>query len=689
MSEYYYFIEEFEAGVETCRKALTLAARLKEEIGLELVMYASRMHLAGNDSGSLTFGRSSDSIRITLANCLVRYRAPRYFDEAQSLFDSVLERVPSSVPALVGKGHLLGEQEDYSRALKFFQAALAHESDNLMVNLEAAWYQALCGDYQGGLESLEECLSRVTGTDMRSRVLRARTLYRIGMCLWELDASPAARKSRAGAYARFLGALQADANFAPAYTSLGLYYADYARDKRRAQRCFLKAIELSASEILAAERLARGYADDSDWDLVELVAQRVVDSGKARPETAYKKKGTSWPYAALGIVQLNKQEFAKSIVSFQAALRIAPGDYNSWIGLGESYHNSGRYIAATKAFEQAQKVQGKASAKQSELWFAKFLSANVKRELGQFDGAVEDYTRVLADRPTEFGVLIALVQTLVEGAWHNIELGFFGRASENARTAISYCSRLVELQANAFNLWKALADASIMFSFIIGHVEKFPWALVQDLLNEMGESIDYDILSKVDGVGRQSLSKEVTETTSVVNLERCVHGAILAQKRSLATTATDAHARALAWYNLGWTEYRAHICLSADRQIGTNKRSSGYLKASIQCFKRAIETEARNSDFWNAFGVASSTVNPTVSQHAFVRSLFLNDKVIRGSYIIVYPLADLSCHSRVLVSGRTLVRSACCRATISLPTASSRERRRPTPNMPQHGTDKA
>lgn len=572
---------------------------------------------------------------MTLATSLIRYQPPRHFQEAQTLFDKLLKRNPHLTPALVGKGHLLGEQEDYPAALELLKEALARKPEDLIVKLEVAWHQALCGDCEAALGGLEACLPRIQGTDTRTRGLKAKTLYRIGVCLWNVDESPAARRSRTGAYSRFLGALQADANYAPAYTSLGLYYADYARDKRRARKCFLKAIELSASEIVAAERLARMYADEGDWDLVELAAQRAIESGKTRPSPGSKNKGVSWPHAALGIVELNRQDFAKSIVSYQQALRIAPQDYHSWIGLGESYHNSGRFIAATKAFEQAERIQADLPHGEAEDgWFAKFLSANVKRELGQFEDAIQEYSAVLDIRPNEFGVSIALVQTLVEGAWQGIEQGFFGQASDYAERVIIQCTSLADKHFDVFNLWKTAADACAIFPFVYSHLGRFSWSQVKTLLGTRADSVDYDVLGKLDGVGKQTIDDEKTEADGPTPLERCLHSAILAHKRSIHVSAKDAHARAVAWYNLGWAEYRAHVCLLPEAHDSAAKRTSGYLKASIQCFKRAIETEARNSEFWNALGVVTSTVNAKISQHSLVRSLFLNDKVIPSPYCL-------------------------------------------------------
>jgi superkiller protein 3 len=427
--------------------------------------------------------------------------------------------------------------------------------------------------------------------------------------------------------------LQSNINFAPAYTSLGIYYADYAKDRKRARKCFQKAFELSPGEVLAAERLARAFADQGDWDLVEIVSQRVVDSGKARPSPELeKRKGVSWPYAALGVVKLNRQEYAKSITFFQAALRISPEDYHSWVGLGESYHNSGRYIAATKAFEQAKKLENTFDQRRGpvESWFANYMLANVKRELGEYVEAVQGYREVLTTRPGEFGVLIALAQTLVEGARRDIETGFFGRAIEGAKDAIRVSHEIVEHSPEAFNLWKVVGDACVIFSWVQVYVEEFPCKDIKNLLEKNIAIEEYDLLADIDGIGvaaLPSLIRENEEPTGSSTLAKSLHAGILAHKRAIFASTDDTHAQAVAWFNLGHSEYRSHVCLHSYENTDKPRKSSRYLKAAIRCFKRAIELEAGNSEFWNALGVAASLLNPKVSQHAFVRSLHLNDKV--------------------------------------------------------------
>ncbi|KAK0114616.1 Superkiller protein 3 [Cadophora gregata] len=607
MGEYYQFLEEYESVVELMRNGRRLITEESNRTGLK-------------------FDHSSDAITALLGTALVFYQSPKNHPEAKSLFDGLLERNPTSTPALIGVGLIYEEEEDYPAAIDFLGRALERDPRNIRVKTEAAWVKALNGDYEAGRDELEACLAQINGKDPRNRELLAQTQYRIGMCIWNTDSTKAARKDRNGAYSYFLSALKSNLNFAPAYTSLGIFYADYLRDKKRARKCFQKAFELSPSEVEAAERLAKIFAEQREWELVEVVAQRVVDSGRVQPSPGSKKKGISWPFAALGVAELNKQDYAKSIVSFQSALRITPTDYHSWVGLGESYHNSGRYIAATKAFQHAEQFEHEVEQQKSgETWFAKHMLANVKRELGDYDDAIEGYKAVLQDRPPEFGVSIALIQALVESAWDGIEKGLFGYAAERASQTIHAALALAPSRPDAFNLWRAVGDACSVFSWIQSRISDFPHAKIKELLQLGDEKDAYALFADIDGVGVDVVFADglySADEADGLNLTRCLHASVLAQKRAIHASAHDIHAQAVAYYNLGWAEHRAHVCLCA----GMKKRSTRYLKAAVRCFKRSIELEAGNAEFWNALGVVTSELNPKVAQHSFVRSLFLNER---------------------------------------------------------------
>merc|ERR1711964_452687 len=160
----------------------------------------------------------------------------------------------------------------------------------------------------------------------------------------------------------------------------------------------------------------------------------------------------------------------------------------------------------------------------------------------------------------------------------------------------------------------------------------------------MGDA--YVLFADIDGVGVDVVFANglySADEADGLNLTRCLHASVLAQKRAIHASAHDIHAQAVAYYNLGWAEHRAHVCLCA----GLKKRSTRYLKAAVRCFKRAIELEAGNAEFWNALGVVTSELNPRL------------------------PSTQLSgvCSStrEALKHGRIWVLCTCCRTTIYSP----------------------
>ncbi|KAJ6261829.1 hypothetical protein Dda_2628 [Drechslerella dactyloides] len=586
LAEYYLMMSEYENAVDTCRRGLTMITKQAQISGLKLQ-------------------KSFDAMNVLLATALIHYQAPRHHKEAKASFENILTRDPKNTGALIGLGMILEDQGEFLQASGFLQKALLSDPENLKVISEAAWCEIQQGHYDVGIGELQGCLGRITGVDPQSRDLKAQVLWRIGSALWE--SQPSNRSDRDGAYFHFMQALRSNPNFAPAFTSLGIYYADIAGDTERANKCFQKAFELSSGEYEAAERLARNFADTKDWELVEIVARRAAEADKKRTAVG---KTASWPQVALGVVELNNLNFPMAIQAFQAALRNSPKDVHSWIGLGEAYTNSGRYIAAMKAFKQAKSID-------PDNWFITYMMSNVERELGDFDAACDGYREVLEKRPDEFGVLIALAETLVTASFNNLNTGLYGRAAESAREALLTARAIAKNNAGAFNLWKLVGDACSVFSWIQSLLDQFPADEVESLLTMDIDTAEFDIISDLDTVGASKLS----QYNALSLLDKCLLGSIFAYKRGIYASIEDRQAHAVAWYNLGTAEYRALLC-PVDRQ-------TKFRTAAISCFRRAIALEPGNSDFWNALGVATSDVNAQAAQHAFVRALHINEKNAR------------------------------------------------------------
>jgi superkiller protein 3 len=601
VADYYLHLEENQSAMEISQSGIKALASQSVNLGLVLQ-------------------NTKDALNSVLGTANVHHQAPRHHAEARKLFEDILRRKPKFTPALIGLGLIFEETEDFQDAVKFLSQALEEDKGNVRVGTELAWCRAQSGDYQQARAELEDLLQRIRADDPRTRDLRAQTLYRIGICMWESDSSKAARRDRNGSYSRFLAAIKTNINHAPSYTSLGFYYQDYAKDRKRARQCFQKAFELSSAEIIAAEHLAKFFADQGDWDIVEVISQRVVDSGRTRPPPGSKKRGISWPYSALGVVQMGKQEYQQAIVSFLSALRINPIDYQSFVGLGESYHNSGRYNSALRTFNHALNPGDDVDMRISgETWFAEYMLANVHRELGDYDEASSRLQAVLEERPTEFGVQMSLLQTFVERSARNIEMGVFGQAIRSAIDAIKIASTIAQTNANAFNLWKATGDACAIFSLVQSGDIEFPAQEISALLDVSDDDQTYHQLADVDGISKQSFQDaSMDQSSSSRTIPISQAAALLCYKRAIYCSSNDVHAQSVAWYNLGWAEQRAHAC-------STVKAGKKFLRAAVRCFKRAIELEAGNAELWNALGVVTTTLNPKVAQHAFVRSLHLNE----------------------------------------------------------------
>lgn len=597
----YLAMSEYESAVTTARSAEKLYHQAEKDYALSLQ-------------------DSLDAVNLILGRSMVIYQSPRHHPEARSLFEDILARKPLLTDALLGIGLIYEEDQDYPNAVKFLSKASERDPTNLRINLEFAWCRARDCDLEGGLDLLRALLAQLDSQDLPDPLMKSEVLYRIAYCKWEIDASPQARKDKTGPYKYLIESLKVNPSYAPAYTLLGFYFQDYARNKSRARVAFQKAFELSTSELSAAEQLARAFANTAEWDLVELVAQRVVDSGKARAAPGSKRRSFSWPYAALGVVQMSRSQYSLSIVSFQQALRISPNDYHSWVGLGESYHNSGRYVAASRAFNKAESIDHGLSPE--EAWFAKYMLANVERELGNFDEAVRAYRSVLEIKPGEQGVLLSLLQTTVDFAWTQVHQGHFGHAAQLATTAIEIAASIVQENAAIFNLWKAVGDACSVLNASRAFAVGYDLKQLKELLGGHAAQEMFAVLRDTDQIGME----DIPDAYSLDTPESFTYAAVLAHKRGVHVNSEDMHAQAVSWYNLGWAEHDTYMLVSGKHV----KQPRHLLKAAVRCFKRAIELEASNSEFWNALGIVTMTLNPRVSQHSFIRSLHLNEHSARA-----------------------------------------------------------
>jgi len=391
---------------------------------------------------------------------------------------------------------------------------------------------------------------------------------------------------------------------------LGLFYADVANDEKRAYKCFQKAVELDACEVEAAERLAQEFANSRQWDLVELVARRVLQASRKRLSA---RREVSWPHRALGVAELvsnlethliskNERNYSKAIQSFQAALRNQPDDVHAWIGLGEAYAKSGRHSAALKSFARAEILNPRN-------WYANYILGMVQKDVSDYAKACDTFRTILVDHPTEFSVSLSLAQTLLTWAYTAFRTGEFSKSIGLALEGFEVASGLVEEKEELSEAWKLIGDASFLGSLVEGEIS-------QELAQLACSILGLDVPEMNAETGTET-SGENVEVGSRAVLLQCN---VAAMEKTVALTEGDRLAHSAAYFNLGLAKHH----LNTHESLESTPES---VLPALECFKKAIQSEPRNCEYWNALGVVMARHFPSVAEKAFSRSLQINERV--------------------------------------------------------------
>ncbi|ODQ66375.1 hypothetical protein NADFUDRAFT_50291 [Nadsonia fulvescens var. elongata DSM 6958] len=586
---YYVYIKEYENAVELSIKGIDCCKKMQN---YELTK----------------LDNSINHLLIHLGTSYIYYQSPKNYDKAITIFDKILQEDRNCVKALIGKGLILIEQRCVPQAKKLLTIVHQDNPQNYQALSELSWCDILLNHFESGRQGLHLCLENIIGADFQSCERRGEIWWRIGQS-YRLEPNG----DTAEYFNANVKALKETPNFAPAYTSLGLFYAEEAKDDMRATKCFYRAFEISASEIEAAERLATQFADNMEWDSVEVIASRAANADKFH---AAPSRESSWPQRALGIVALNAHDYGLAVKHFQSSLRVDPKDSHSWVGLGEAYFNSGRFMAASKALNRAMKLN-------PANWAAGYMLGNVQREIKDFDAAIKTFESILAKEGDQANVLNSLILTLLDSARNNLNDGFFGHAIDDVLECLKVAQRLSTNTTQDY--WKYVGDSCGFFLRVQSEIPRFPLEVIKGLLTPSmqstvplnNNSAIFTEVNELDGVTKENIIN--IDSSQPVTSEMVYSCQLMAFKLSLNSAKNDSLAQASAWFNLGIAEQRVYLLL----KDSTKKQ---YLQAASKCFRRSIQLESNNALFWNSYGIALSELNARVSQHCFIRSLVLNPK---------------------------------------------------------------
>lgn len=585
LSLYYIYLQEYEQALTVCKSGIDILISVIKLTGFDL-------------------SQVKQFFTVQLAVVYTYHEAPKNFPSALLIYDSLLKQYPDNTNAKVGKGEVYMEQGDLEEARALLQDVVDANPNDSKALVSLSWCQIQLGELQTGRLGLQHCLLEITATNVRSYELRSIILYRLAQSyLYEIETTLVNVDSLvAKAYENLLNSLKANKNNAAAYTSLGVVYSSFYDDKIRATKCYYRAFELDAAELSAGRYLVENFASKAEWDLAEVLCDRIVVSEKARRKLARLQFDKSWPYRVLGIAALESQNGEKAVEWFQSAIRLSLDDVESWVGLGESYLLFGRLESATKVFNRAITID-------ADNWHAKYLLGVTQGLIKEYAAAIETLKSVLEQRPGELCVLVGVYQALADAAVSYYKGGFYGRAVESALESVNYLVEAAAQSHESSMLWKSLVDVIRLFLKIQSELPKFPQEKYLEIVSLVDIKDEYS-----DNVTLET-TKQALDADKLNGL---CHLLVLCGKCAVATLGPSSTKilRATTYFNLGICELEVY------RALG----KSVFQEVAITSLQKAILLDSSNPDAWVALGAATVSKNPRIAQHCFIKATALDSK---------------------------------------------------------------
>ncbi|KAF8135619.1 hypothetical protein EV363DRAFT_1321133 [Boletus edulis] len=586
-----------------------LATRIAAEVYLQELDYPSVINIA--ESGlelvgrhERNTGRKIDQVRkafnVALASAFVHLYPPKHHPRALRLLDDILKFDPNNVDGLIGRGYVLQYTGKWEEAEALFTKATSLVPSGTQKSVRAKEESAWCLSkiqVENGVQALKEVLIDLQGDE--HDMDRARCLWRIGQGCWEMGGD-----FREEAFSHFVNSLKCDRTYAPAYTSLGIYYSEFADppDPTRASKCFQKAFELDPREAGAAKRLAEGFADEREWDLVEVVARRTIDGEGGLDAGIQTEDGAvagrylptnAWAWKAVGVVELMHRNYAQSIEAFQVALRAEPEDQLLWLRLGEAYSKA----ALAKAHEL-----------DPDDWLCTFLIGEVQHETGRLVEALLSFNSILDARPKEIGVLLSLARTQLNLAHQERLTAFSARSEQSFVAAIRTCfATSREDTGHGGVMWKIVADALFGLSKAAVFVDE---SVVADVLDHTDSLLHGQASTRI----AQILSPRSATKHTLLTPRRVLEAAVAAYDYRITVGSTEDIALGSALFDLAVALYA--WCAEAKGQIHENAP-----EAAISLLKQALQKEPGNPIYWVALGNMYFLGKPKAAQHAYIKAL--------------------------------------------------------------------
>ncbi|KAG1851354.1 hypothetical protein F4604DRAFT_2045887 [Suillus subluteus] len=344
---------------------------------------------------------------IVLATSFVHLFPSKHHPRALYFLNDVLRQDPTDVDGLMGKAYVLQYAEKWEEAEKLFAQAGKQLPDDIMDKGVGAKEE----------NALKEVFETLKDIEDRGDIDKARRLWRIGRCYWDLGGEtihafcltlliPIAGESREEAFKSFITSLKHNREYAPAYTSLGVYHSKHASppDPTRASKCFQKAFKVDACEAEVARCPVEGFGDEHKEELC-------------------------------GVHQ--------GLSSGTPSERRCP-----------------TFMAETRALGRVHELR-------LDDWKCAYFTGEVQRQAGRLAEALASLQSILDVRPTEPGVLLSVAQTHLDLAGHERLTSFVARAEQSSISCVNVMLATIRESPGYRGVaWKIAADALFELSVI-------------------------------------------------------------------------------------------------------------------------------------------------------------------------------------------------------------------------------
>lgn len=251
----------------------------------------------------------------------------------------------------------------------------------------------------------------------------------------------------------------------------------------------------------------------------------------------------------------------------------------------------------------------------------------VHRQLGDHQLAVNAFLDILSQHKEDV-VKAALAETLLEMAKAYRNSGFTDRAKDTWILALSEGLKLIEAAGARGVAWKVISDALADLAGVLHGPLEGEDSLVDALL------CTGTVLQREWDDPNNSLSSLVDLSTLTNHLKGeepglALEGGVIAGRLSIASCSYRVHLAGTMDTSLSSALFDLAASLfSYCTRIAVTPGADKIYQTAADLLKRGLRLSPGDETYWNALGTLSFKTNPKLAQHAYIKALEIDSKVI-------------------------------------------------------------